>query len=92
MISEGPSLTEEPFSFMFLNTQPRNLDKVKAALLTIPEVLSADNVFGPYDVICSVRANDRVDLERIVSKIHKNVLDIEGTMVAIVTTETMFFI
>lgn len=92
VISEGPLHSEEPFAFMFLNAQPRNLDKVSKALIAISEVLSADTVFGPYDVICSVKAENRVDLERIVSKILKDVSNIEGTMVAIVTTESMFFI
>jgi len=84
VISEGPLFAEEPFAFIFLNTQPRNLERVQRTLLTIPEVLSADTVFGPYDVICSVRAKDRVDLERVISYIHKNVPGIEGSMTAIV--------
>lgn len=84
VISEGPSFAEEPFAFIFLNTQPQNLEKVQNALLTIPEVLSADTVFGPHDVICSVRAKDREDLERVISKIHSSVPGIEGTITAIV--------
>lgn len=84
VIHEGPSFAEEPFAFVFLNTQPRNLETVQRALLTIPEVISAETVFGPYDVICSVRANDRRDLEQVISSIHKNVPSIEGTMTTIV--------
>lgn len=86
VIHEAPLSIEEPFAFIFLNTQPRNLEKVQNALLTIPEVIFADTVFGPYDVICSVRANDRADLERVISFIHKNVPDIEGTMTTILAT------
>ena len=84
VISEGPLFAEEPFAFIFLNTQPRNLEKVRRALLTIPEVLSADTVFGPYDVICPVRAKDRAELERVISYIQNNVPGIEGSMTAIV--------
>ena len=71
VISEGPLLSEKPFAFIFLNTQPKNLENVRKTLLNIPEVLSADSVFGPFDVICSVKANDQIDLERIVSNIQK---------------------
>jgi len=86
VIHEAPLSVEEPFAFIFLNTQPRNLEKVQRALLTIPEVIFADTVFGPYDVICSVRANDREDLERVISSIHKNIPSIEGTMTTILAT------
>jgi hypothetical protein len=71
VISEGPMLKEKPFAFIFLNTQPKNLENVRQNLLNIPEVLSADTVFGPYDVICSVRAKDHADLAYIVAKIQK---------------------
>jgi hypothetical protein len=45
--SEGPILREKPFAFIFLNTQPKNLENARKSLLTIPEVLSANSVFGP---------------------------------------------
>src|SRR3990170_1012507 len=77
-------VAEEPFAFIFLNTQPRNLENVRKALLTIPEVLSADTVFGPYDVICPVRAKDRTDLECTVQHIQEKVPGIEGSMTAVV--------
>ena len=63
VISEGKSFTEEPYAFLFLNTQPRNLELVQEKLQGIPKVLSADTVFGPYDVICAVKANDNKDLQ-----------------------------
>ena len=91
VISEGPSFAEEPFAFILLNTPPKNLENIRRALLTIPNVLSADTVFGPYDVICPVRARDRTDLERVISYIHKNVPGIEGTVTAIVGESGMFF-
>lgn len=84
VISEGPSFAEEPFAFVFLNAQPRNLENVRIALLNIPEVISADTLFGPYDVICPVRAEDRTELERIIRNIQQNVPGIEGSMTAVV--------
>ncbi|MEM2994740.1 MAG: Lrp/AsnC ligand binding domain-containing protein [Candidatus Bathyarchaeia archaeon] len=83
VINEGPAYVEEPYAFIFLNTKPRDLAKVQAALLKVPEVLSADTVFGPYDLICAVKAKDRQDLERVISYIHKNIPGIEGSMTTI---------
>jgi hypothetical protein len=86
VISEGPDYVEEPFAFIFLNTQPMNLDKVQQSLLNLPQVLSADTVFGPYDVICAVRANDTAALERFISKIQNEIPGIQGSMTAIVAS------
>ena len=71
VLSEGKSYNEEPYAFLFLNTQPRNLEQVQKDLQSIPNVLSADTVFGPYDLICAVKASDKEDLRRIVSKYKK---------------------
>ena len=84
VISEGPLFDEEPFAFVFLNTQPRNLENVRIALLNVPEVISADTVFGPYDVVCQVRAEDKKELELIIRHIQQNVPGIEGSMTAVV--------
>ena len=84
VISEGPLFAEEPFAFILLNTQPRNLENVRKALLNFPEVLSADTVFGPYDVICPVKARDITDLERVLRQIQNTVPGIEGSMTAVV--------
>ena len=86
VISEGKSFTEEPYAFLFLNTQPRNLEKVQQELQSIPKVLSADTVFGPYDVICAVRASDMEGLKRLISQIQKEVPQIQGTVTAIVAS------
>ena len=47
-------------------------------------VLSADHVFGPYDIICHVRAKNRLDLERVLLNIQTSSPDIEQTMTCIV--------
>jgi hypothetical protein len=85
VISEGKPFKEEPYAYLFLNTQPRNLEKVQEALQNIPEVLSADTVFGPYDVIAAVRVRDKVELQKLIARIQKDVPHIEGTVTAIVS-------
>jgi hypothetical protein len=84
VISEGPLLAERPFAFVFLNTQPKNLDNVQKILLTFPDVLSADTVFGPYDVICSIKAHDQMDLLCIVTKIQE-VPGVESSVTSLVS-------
>jgi DNA-binding Lrp family transcriptional regulator len=85
VISEGKKFHEEPYAFLFLNTQPRNLEKVQEALQNIPEVLSADTVFGPYDVISAVRVRDKVELQKLIARIQNDVPHIEGTVTSIVS-------
>lgn len=63
--------------------ESRSLENVRRSLIDIPEVFSADTVFGPYDVICPGRAKDRMDLERVVLGIH-DISGMEGSMTAIV--------
>jgi DNA-binding Lrp family transcriptional regulator len=84
VISEGPLFPEEPFAIIFLNTQPQNLEKVRKKLLTFPEVLSADTVFGPYDIISPVKAKNIEDLEQIIWRIQDNTPGIIGSATAIV--------
>jgi len=86
VFSEGKAFSEEPYAFLFLNTHPRNIEQVQAALQSIPQVLSADIVFGPYDIICAVRAKDRADLQQLITKIQEDVPNILGTMSGIVAS------
>jgi hypothetical protein len=85
VVSEGKKFKEEPYAFLFLNTQPRNLEIVQEALQKIPEVLSADTVFGPYDVICAVRVRNKIELQKLIARIQKDVPHIQGTVTAIVS-------
>lgn len=85
VIKEGTAYMEEPFAFMFLNVQPQHLENAQQALLKVPEVISADIVLGSYDIVSPVRAKDRGDLERVISKIHRDVPGIEGTATTIVS-------
>ena len=86
VISEGKFFAEEPYAFLFLHTQPRNLELVQEKLHGISNVLSADTVFGPYDVICAVKANDNKDLQLIISQIQREIPEIQGTTTAIVAS------
>ena len=61
--SEGTKLAEKPFAFLLLNTKPQSTEEVRKILLTLPEVLSADVVLGPFDVILSLKAENHEDLE-----------------------------
>lgn len=70
-ITEGKPFDEEPFAFLFLNSQPRNLEEVRQKLEQMPQVLSADTVFGTYDLICAVKASDRNDLQQLIAKIEQ---------------------
>ena len=86
VISEGRPFKEQPYAFLFFNTQPRNLEKLQETLQNIPGVLSADTVFGPYDVICAVRVRDKIALKQLVARIQKEVPDIQATAVEIVAS------
>jgi hypothetical protein len=86
VISEGKSFTEDPYAFLFLHTQPINLELVQEKLQGIPKVLSVDTVFGPYDAICSVKANDNKDLQMLISQIQREVPQIQGIETGIVAS------
>ena len=78
VISEGRPFEEEPYAFLFFNTQPRNLEKMQETLQNIPGVLSADTVFGPYDVICAVRVRNKIELKQLIERIEEDVPDVQG--------------
>jgi DNA-binding Lrp family transcriptional regulator len=84
VIQEGPSLMEAPFAIVFLNTRPERLENVRRGVLACPEVISADSVFGPYDVICPISAKNIADLERTILNIQTNVSGLESTMTCLV--------
>ena len=82
-IAQGPEINTKPYAFVFLNTKPKNLETVRKKLLKIPEVISADSVFGPYDLICSLRAEDKEELETLVLLIQQ-IEGVENTMTSVV--------
>jgi len=82
--AEGPTSAERPYAFLFLNTKPQSAEDVRKKLLTLPEVLSADMVLGPFDVICSIKAEDHEDLETSVLLIQQ-IAGLESSVTAIVS-------
>jgi hypothetical protein len=86
VLSEGNKYAEEPYAFLFLNTQPRNLELVQEKLQAIPQVLSADTVLGPFDVIVAVKAGGKEDLKTLISQIQEKVPHIQGTVTAVVAS------
>jgi hypothetical protein len=83
VISEGRPFEEEPYAFLFFDTQPRNLEKLQETLQNIPGVLSADTVFGPWDVICAVRVRNKIELKQLVERIEEEVPDVQGIVTEI---------
>ncbi len=86
VVSEGKTYIEEPYAFLFIHFQPINLELVQEKLQSMPKVLSADTVFGPYDIICSVKANDNKDLQLLISQIQEEIPQIQITETAIVAS------
>jgi DNA-binding Lrp family transcriptional regulator len=84
VVNEGPGFIEDPFAFMFLNVQPRDVETAQQTLLELPQVISADFVFGPCDLIVPVRAKNNVDLERTVQSVHCAVSGIEEAHTTVV--------
>jgi len=84
VVSEGQTLAEKPFAFLFLNTKPQSAEEVRKKVLTLPEVLSADIVLGPFDVICSIKAEDAEDLETSVLLIQQ-IAGLESSATSIVS-------
>jgi len=84
VVIEGPTYMEAPFAFMFLNVEPRDAEATQQTLIKLPQVISADFVFGPCDLIVPVRAKNNVDLEHVVQAIHNAVSSIEEAYTTVV--------
>jgi hypothetical protein len=89
VISEGPLPTEKPFAFLFMKAQPMNRENVRTRLLTFPEVLSADSVFGSCAVISSVKAKNVVDCNRVFSNM-QNIPGVKDSTASIVDATNIF--
>ncbi len=83
VVSKGPPLRERPFAFIFLNVKPKSLEEVRTNLLKIPNVLTADSILGPYDIICAVKAKDHMELQQTILNI-QNLPGVEGLITSIV--------
>ena len=67
-----------------MNTRPAKVEDVRRSTLSVPDVLSADSVFGPYDIICPVRALNLTHLEEVILNIQTRVSGIESTLTCLV--------
>ena len=81
---EGPSIREIPFAVIFLSVQPQHFETVRIGIQSVPEVLSADLLLGPYDIICPVRAKNMADLEQVVLSVQTSVSGIKRTLTCLV--------
>ena len=72
------------YAIIFLKTKPPKSEDVRRSILSIPEALAADHIFGPYDIICPVRAMNLADLERVLINIQTSSSGIKQTMTCIV--------
>lgn len=89
VISESLVQAEKPSAFVFMNSRPGNVENVRHRLLSIPSVLSAGSVLGPFDLISSVKAKNGSDLERVVSTI-QSVPGVENLTVSVVDSMNIF--
>jgi hypothetical protein len=89
VISENSVLAEKPSAFVFMNARPRSLENVRKSLLSLPEVVSAGSVIGPYDIISSVKTKDDYDLKRVVSTID-DIPGVENSTASQVTAANIF--
>jgi hypothetical protein len=85
VLNEGKAFSEEPYAFLFLSCEPRELETVQQKLQATPQVLSADIVFGSYDIICPVKAGNKTELQRLVGKIEE-IPGIQDTVTEIVAS------
>ena len=89
VISENSGLAEKPSAFVFMNTRPRSLENVQKSLLSLPEVVSAGSVIGPYDIISSVKTKDDYDLKRVISTID-DIPGVENSTASQVSASNLF--
>ena len=72
-----------PEAYILITTQVGAESEVRKKLLEIPHVLSADIVFGVYDIVAKVRGESIEDIRRIV------IQEIRGRIDKITSTQTL---
>ena len=82
-VSEGPEINSKPFAFVFFDVKPKNLETVRTKLLGIPEVISADSVYGHFDLITAVDVKDQIELETLVL-LMQQINGVENTTTSVV--------
>ncbi|WP_268543276.1 Lrp/AsnC ligand binding domain-containing protein [Candidatus Nitrosotenuis cloacae] len=69
-----------PSAFVIIHCDPAETYYVIRNLKYIPEVKTADDVFGYYEVVCKVEASTQKELEKIITNSIRKVQHIISTM------------
>lgn len=74
-------------AYVILHTDKEQEFFVLRNLMRIPEVKEGDVIFGHYDVIGKIEAENHKDLERIITKFVRNLQNVRTSMTLNVITE-----
>jgi DNA-binding Lrp family transcriptional regulator len=69
-----------PSAFIIIHCDPAETYVVIRNLKYLPEVKTADDVFGYYEVVCKVEANTQKDLENVITSKIRRIKHIISTM------------
>jgi len=69
-----------PSAFVVIHCDPAETYFVIRNLKYLPEVKTADDVFGYYEVVCKVEANTQKDLEHVITTKIRRIKNIISTM------------
>lgn len=69
-----------PSAYVIIHCEPTETYYVIRNLKYIPEVKTADDVFGYYEVVCKVEANTQKELEKVITSKIRRINHIISTM------------
>lgn len=67
-------------AFVIIHCDPSEMYYIIRNLKHIPEVKTADDVFGYYEVVCKVEAPTQKELERVITNSIRKIQHIISTM------------
>ncbi|HIQ13689.1 MAG TPA: Lrp/AsnC family transcriptional regulator [Thermoprotei archaeon] len=77
-----------PVAYVLITTEVGVEEEVKQKLLQEPEVVTADVVFGVYDIVAKIKGETIEDIRKVVTQKIRNKIDkITSTQTLIVVTE-----
>jgi DNA-binding Lrp family transcriptional regulator len=56
-------------AFVFVDLSQGRLDEAREAMAAVPEVLEADAVSGPQDMVCRIVARDTEHLQELINQL-----------------------
>ncbi|RLG58352.1 Lrp/AsnC family transcriptional regulator [Candidatus Geothermarchaeota archaeon] len=74
-------------AFVLINTELGAEDEIKKKLLEIPEVEEAHAVYGVYDIIAKVRAENLEKIKEVITWKIRRMDKVRSTLTMIVTEE-----